>query len=238
MQEHAGDETKSFAAEVFVLTSVEGRIDKDDSVHLQKRLSTLVEEAAVARLIKGTNPCKASITPERAATLDRMLADALPLFIDAGCRYLARDPQAAARSAATVPSPSTVPLTTSEDDDEGGPMEIGVTTVPFDVEEMELAYGDLWARGYEHQDRFVVAAGSEMRKVTNPSANSHTVDRRQDLIDKGAAVPIEGMDDRYRLQRAVAFPSRAIAAKVLAGAHVGSDKWRPLRAAAPVIVAV
>ena len=29
MQEHAGDETKSFAAEVFVLTSVEGRIDKD-----------------------------------------------------------------------------------------------------------------------------------------------------------------------------------------------------------------
>ena len=207
-------------------------------MHLQKRLSTLVEEAAVARLIKGANPCKASITPERAATLDRMLADALPLFIDAGCRYLARDPQAAARSAATVPSPSTVPLTTSEDDDEGGPMEIGVTTVPFDVEEMELAYGDLWARGYEHQDRFVVAAGSEMRKVTNPSANSHTVDRRQDLIDKGAAVPIEGMDDRYRLQRAVAFPSRAIAAKVLAGAHVGSDKWRPLRAAAPVIVAV
>jgi hypothetical protein len=137
-----------------------------------------------------------------------------------------------------APKPTTDNLGDDEEDgDEDGAMEIGVSTTPIGVEELQLAFADLWARGYAHQGRFVVAAGSEMRRTPNPSANAPTLARRQHLIDTGAAVPIPGAADRYRLQVAVAFPSLAIAAKVLCGAHVASDKWRPLRAARPFIIA-
>jgi hypothetical protein len=34
--------------------------------------------------------------------------------------------------------------------------------------------------------------------------------------------------NRLRLNVAVAFPSKAIAAKVLTGVHVGTDRWRML----------
>jgi hypothetical protein len=37
-----------------------------------------------------------------------------------------------------------------------------------------------------------------------------------------------------RFTKAVSFPSPAIAAKVLTGAHVGSDKWRPVQGAAQI----
>ncbi len=240
LTDHADNETKSFAAEVFAIVSRTGNLNKDDVIHLQNRLMDLVEEAGVARLVKGANPGKAKVTPSRAAELDRMLGQTLPLFVDAGCRFLMPGPQPVAGALVEVVSPAVAaPAATGEDEDldEGGEMEIGVTTVPIDAEEQELAYGDLWARAYQYKERFVVAAGSEMRKYTNPSANSHTVERRNRLIGTGTAVAIDGMDDRYRLQAAVAFPSKAIAAKVLAGAHVGSEKWRPLHAAAPVIIA-
>lgn len=241
LQEHAADEGKAFAAEVFAIVSPTGRLSKDDCVHFQKPLSELVEEGGVARLVKGTNPCKANVSPERAAELNRMLAQALPLLVDAGCRYLVPEPQPVAGAitpvALTSAPVAAPPFEDDDGDDEGGPMEIGVTTVPIGAEEQELAYGDLWARGYKHEDGFVVAAGSEMRKVANPSANELTVDRRTKLIEQGAVVPIDGMDDRYRLRCAVKFPTLPIAAKVLTGAHVGSEKWRPLNAAAPVIVA-
>jgi hypothetical protein len=129
------------------------------------------------------------------------------------------------------------PVQHQTDADGGGPVEIGVSTTPIGVEEQELAYGNIWARGYEHQGRFVVAAGSEMRRLANASANAPTTGRRERLIAAGAAAEVDGLDDRYRLRVAVAFPSKAIAAKVLSGAHLGSDKWRPLRAPQPFIIA-
>lgn len=241
LPEHAADPSKAFATDVYVVCGFERRLDKAGAVHLQMRLSHLVEGAGAARLVKGANPCAADLPPWRVASLDRMLADVLPLLFDAGCRCLVRGRAMAAPIPAETADDTAVPAAAANDDaedgDEAGPMLIGVTTVPMGVEEQELVYAGLWARGYEHQDRFVVAAGSEMRAVANASVIPPTLARRQRLIDTLAAVPIAGMPDRLRLQVAVAFPSRAIAAKVLSGAHLGSDKWRPLRAAAPVIIA-
>jgi hypothetical protein len=240
LQEHAADPNKAFATDVYVVCGFERRLDKDDAVHLQMRLGQLIEGAGVARLVNRASPCAADLPPWRIASLDRMLADVLPLLFDAGCRCLVR-PRAQAVPIQADPPATAAPAAPANDDaedgDEAGIMLIGVTTVPMGVEEQELAYAGLWARGYEHQDRFVVAAGSEMRAMANASAIPPTLARRQRLIDTFAAVPIAGTPDRLRLQVAVAFPSRAIAAKVLSGAHLGSDKWRPLRAAAPFIIA-
>ena len=133
--------------------------------------------------------------------------------------------------------PEVADATVEEEAEDEGPMEIGVTVVPIGVEEQSLAFGGLWARGYQYGDRFIVAAGAEMRREANPSANRHTRDRRARLIKAGAAKPVDDTHDRYRLDVAVAFPSRAIAAKCLAGAHVGSEKWRPLLAPRPCVIA-
>ncbi|MDO9413800.1 MAG: hypothetical protein Q7T81_14630 [Pseudolabrys sp.] len=247
LQEHALDRSKSFAVEVFVIAGPEYRLDKPACIYLQKQLSDMVEAVDVTRLIKGTNACTVDLPAHRTASLDRMLADSLPLLFDAGCRCFASVPQAPPKvseqaqcpngAAPAVAIAENVNDDHADEGDEEGPMLIGVTTVPLGVEELELNYGDLWARGYEHQGRFVVAAGSEMRTTPNPSANEHTLARRRRLISTEAMLPVEGTEDRQRLQMAVAFPSRAIAAKVLSGAHLGSDKWRPLRAAAPFIIA-
>ncbi|MCW5691651.1 MAG: hypothetical protein KIT48_04740 [Pseudolabrys sp.] len=250
LQEHAADVDKAFATEVYVLYDADGRrIDKNDAVHLQRRLIELVEQAGSARLINSTSACTAKISQGRAATVDKMLVDVLPLLFDAGCRFLSPAPvppmvTAAAKVEANVSTvtnatplaaPEPVAGETSEEDDDGGPMEIGVSTTPIGVEELELAYSDLWARGYDYRDRFVVAAGSEMRLMTNGSANDRTKARRDRLIEAQAFDDCGAGRDRYRLRIAVAFPSRAIAAKVLCGAHVASDKWRPLNAARPLM---
>lgn len=250
LQEHAADADKAFATEVFALYDADGhRLDKNDAVHLQRRLIELVEQASVARLINSTSACAAKISQGRAATVDKMLADALPLMFDAGCRLLspalvppmvtATAKVEAVVSAVKDAPPLTAPERSAdesgEDEDDRGPMEIGVSTTPIGVEELELAYSDLWARGYDYKDRFVVAAGSEMRLMTNDSANELTKARRDRLIEADAFDECGSNRDRRRLRIAVAFPSRAIAAKVLCGAHVASDKWRPLNAARPLM---
>jgi hypothetical protein len=235
LQEHALDPGKAFATEIYAVSGFDRRLDKAAAVHMQMRLSARVEAAGAVRLVKGNNPCTADLPAWRVATLDRMIDDALRLLFDGGCRCLTTNPQPPA-SVAAPPVMLVAPVTGGEEDDDG-PMEVGVTTVPLGVEELELAFGGLWARGYEHDDQFVVAAGSELRKNANPSITENTLTRRNRLVDTSTVAAIPGVDDRLRLKLAVAFPSRAIAAKVLCGAHVGSDKWRPLRAAAPVIVA-
>jgi hypothetical protein len=247
LQEHAADADKAFATEVYVLYDLDGhRLDKNDAVHLQRRLIELVEKANVARLVNSTSACAAKIGQGRIATVDKMLADALHLLFDAGCRVLSPTPvprmvtataavEANVSTAQDAPPLAAVAADETGEEDDGGPMEIGVSTTPIGVEELELAYSDLWARGYDYKDRFVVAAGSEMRLMTNDSANELTKARRSRLLEAHAFDECGGDRDRRRLRIAVAFPSRAIAAKVLCGAHVASDKWRPLNAARPLM---
>jgi hypothetical protein len=238
LQEHALDASKNWVAEVFLLNGLDRRLDKLAVIHLQRRLSVSIEQAAMARLIAGVGACNVDLQNWRRASLDRMYESALPLLYDAGCRCVVPAPMMSSteatvegRGLSTMGSPPSPDEAVAADEEaEDGPMEVGVTTTPIGVEEQTLAFFDLWARGYEHQGRFVVAAGSEMRRVATASANAHTISRRQRLIEIGTATEIEGMDDRLRLQVAVAFPSKAIAAKVLCGAHVASDKWRPLGA--------
>jgi hypothetical protein len=241
LQEHALDPSKAFAAEVFALIGRDRDVDRLAVMHFQKRLMETVEEAGRAQLTNCAAACTADLPLARQASLDRMFGDGLRLLVDAGCRLLIPRPKGATQpgpvAANDDPPAAATPPATDEEGDEG-PMQIGVTVVPLGVEELMLAFANLWARGYDHHDSFVVAAGSEMRRITNPSVTPQTVARRQRLIATGTAMPVDGLDDRLRLQVAVAFPSRAIAAKVLCGAHVGSEKWRPLRAECPIFMAI
>ncbi len=245
LQEHAADPSKSWATEVFVISGLDKRLEKAAAVHFQKRLTEVIETAGSAELIKGVNPCSADLPAWRVASLDRMFAGVLPLLFDAGCRCIAppltKNPAAPSPGSLAEEAPPLIPEAREpadgDADDDEGPMEIGVALAPIGVVEQSLAYGELWARGYEYDGRFLVVAGSEMRRTATRSANEHTQQRRRRLIEAKAARLINEADDCYRLEVAVAFPSMAIAAKVLCGAHVASDKWRPLPAERPYMIA-
>ena len=244
LAKHAADPKKSAADEAFVIFSIGDALDREARRHVERRMMELIERAAIYRLMNEAPPYPSNLAPERIAELDQMIFRVVPLLVDAGCRFIcaAMSPVGLVTRGENVSSgqPSEPQENGSEDAEEDGPMAIGVSTVPIGVEEMELAYGNLWARGYLKPNdpagkRFIVAAGSEMRAAPN-AIHPRALEHRDKLIETNTAVPIPGVTDRLRILKPVEFFSRAVAVKVLTGTHVGSDAWQPLPPASPFAV--
>jgi predicted GIY-YIG superfamily endonuclease len=230
LSDHAADPSKVFAREVYVISGYERAwFDKTAAIYLQYRLTEIAERAGLVEVIKGTNPQVLELPSHRRASLDHFVEHGERLLFDAGCRVFRSNFASQRRTA--------VEAETAISPDETGPMQIGVIATPPLGSELELAYGDLWARGYPAQDGFVVMAGSEVRSVVNPSANPILRARRAELAAAQALVVIPGLQDRLRLRVAVWFPSAAIAAKVVTGAHVDSSKWVQPRYPQPILIA-
>ena len=71
---------------------------------------------------------------------------------------------------------------------------------------------------------------AEPRQLTGVLANSSANGGLSYLLKLEAPIgvtAVPGATDRLRLMVEVRFSSRAIAAKVICGAHVDSSKWRP-----------
>lgn len=224
MGEHAADPAKVFAHRVFAVRGVPGfRFTKETAGYLQYTLTISAEQCGVMQVVAGCPPRLPEVDPLELPLLERILTDSKRLLFDAGLPAFEPAPDGGGDvSAAAAIAAETM------DADETGPMEIDVH-LPRGGTEFELRYDDtIWARGYPVGDRFVVAAGSDIRIVTNPSASPVTRGRRAALFDAGVLSPIPGAADRMRLMVDVAFPSMAIAAKVACGAHVDSSKWRAI----------
>lgn len=222
LSEHAADPAKKFARDVFVVGGCEGAaFDKILALDLQYRLTRRAVEAGTVTVWKGANPPSPDLTDAERVTHDRIVADALRLMHDAGCRIF--DPAGRVGSA---PRAEQAPPDEAVDAADSGPMAIGIPTLPAGSEEFELRYGGLWARGYWAGGRFVVSSGSEVRTATNGSVCSLTRCRRDELFAAGVLSTIPGVRDRLRLAVAVSFASASIAAKVVAGAHTTSG-WAP-----------
>jgi hypothetical protein len=223
LSEHAADPAKSFARAAFVVCGCEGAaFDKLLGVDLQYRLTRRALDAGAVAVWKGANPPSPDLTDAERVTHDRIVADAIRLLHDAGCRIFDQVEQPRG-----VPSqPEEAVPEANADAADSGPMAIGVATVPPGSEEYELRYGGLWARGYWAGDKFVVSSGSEVRTTTNDSVCTLTRSRRDELFAAGVLSTIPGVRDRRRLAVAISFASASIAAKVLAGAHT-TGGWAP-----------
>jgi hypothetical protein len=230
LSDHFRDQSKSFAREVYVISGYEGAwFDTTAALYLQYRLTQIAEQAGLVHIMKGVNPQVLELPNHRRASLDIFVEHGERLLFDAGCRVLRSNFASQRRP---VVEADAVPL------DDAGPIQIGVVAMPPVGSELELAYGELWARGYPTPEGFVVMAGSEVRSTVNPSASQIVETRRDELMDAEALVPIPGVEDRERLCVAVRFPSAAIAAKVVTGAHVDSSKWQAPRYPRPILIAV
>lgn len=233
LSDHAADPAKAFAREVFVVMGHEPAwLDKTASIFLQHRLTEAAETAGLVEVVKGTNPQVLELPSYRRASYNRFVGDSERLLYDAGCRAFrsnlasqCRDQPGFDREDAPV------------EPDECEPMQIGVIATPPVGSELELAYSDLWARGFPAGGGFVVMAGSEVRSLINASATPIVHTRRAELVAADALVDIPGVHGRKRLRVAVWFPSPAIAAKLVTGAHVDSSKWVQTRYPQPIIIA-
>ena len=240
LSEHLLDSTKTFAREAFAVTGLgDAPFDKTTAVFLQGALDHAAEKAGLVAVLKGVNPRLLDLPSWRRATLDRIVEDALRLLFDAGCRAFHSncDSMRPVLPNTDLTEPPSPDIASDINETDTGQMEIGVVTTPQGVPEFELAYGDLWARGYQSSGGFVVTAGSEVRTLINNSVNPILYTRRHDLAAAGALAEIPGLSDRMRLTVSVWFPSSAIAAKVVTGAHVASNKWTALRNPQPFVIA-
>ena len=231
LSDHARDPSKGFAREAYVSSGYEGAwFDTTAAIYLQYRLTQIAERAGLVEVIKGTNPQVLELPSHRRASLDTFVEHGERLLFDAGCRVLRSNFASQRRPSNDVEAPAA---------DDAAPIQIGVIATPALGSELELAYGDLWARGFHTDDGgFIVLAGSEVRSTVNASAPPIVESRRDELIAAQALVVIPGLADRQRLCVAVRFPSAAIAAKVITGAHVDSSKWVQPRYPQPILIAV
>lgn len=240
LYEHAADPGKGFAQEVFVLTNEGSQpFDKSAVLFLQHHFSKMAEEEGLVTMQKGASATALNLARHRTAYFYRMAVIGERLLFDAGCRafHCAGDPpQRMAARVAAEPAAEIggADLNTTDD---AGAMEIGVAATPAGEAESQLGYVGLWARGYPADGGFVVTAGSEVRSDINASTNPILRTRRIELEAAGVLADIPGVTDRRRLLAAVWFPSAAIAAKVITGAHVASDKWTLVRDPRPFVLA-
>lgn len=232
LADHAADPAKAFAREAYVVSGEAGAFDKGVAVDFQYRLTNLAVATGAVAMVKGASPVEPKLSPADRSTHDRIFDDALRLLHDAGCPVF-RAPSAAAVEAAEPAPSESAPFEANGDELDGGPLTIDVSTVPLGAAEFGLRYLGLWARGYAHRDRFVVAAGSEVRSEPNGSVDRLTKRRHDQLLGAGVLAPIPGVSDRLRLVVAVAFPTPSIAAKIICGAHT-PGRWLPLEPAKAV----
>jgi hypothetical protein len=241
LSEHATDPSKAFAREAYVISGGgNASFDKTAALYLQHRLTYAAETAGLVQVQKGSGATLVDLPAWRCAPLDRIVEDGKRVLYDAGCR--AFDSSCASQRPIQAAGVNSVALTETDADgsieaDDTGQMEIGVVATPCGSAEFQLAYGDLWARGYTADDGFVVMAGSEVRTLVNASVNPILHTRRAALDEATVLADIPGLLERKRLLVSVWFPSMAIAAKVLTGAHVASRKWAAVRDARPFVLA-
>jgi hypothetical protein len=234
LADHAADASKDFAREGYVFAAPGKEwFDRGAILYLQHRMTTMAQQAGLVEVVKGVNPQLVELAHEKRASLDHLFSEyGERLLFDAGCRVFHSNFPSQRGELQAVENADLV-----VDGVEARPMKIGVIASPPLGSELELAYGDLWARGFPAQEGFVVMAGSEVRGTVNPSVTQSVHTRRADLAAAEALAPIRGLDDRSRLRVAVWFESPAIAAKILTGAHVDSSKWQAPRYPRPIVIA-
>jgi hypothetical protein len=191
----------------------------------QYRFDELAKQADLVDIVKGREPIMPDLSAPRRATLEMLLHQSLRLLFDAGCRVF-HAPFGSMRRVAPE-----IEMIGPED---AGSMKIGVTAAAPPGSELEIAYYDLWARGYPVDGGFTVLPGSEVFSTNNPSGRDWVDKRRTELREAGALVAMPGLDDRERLCAAVEFETQKAAAKFVTGSRDGG-RWILPRYSQPIL---
>lgn len=222
---HAADPARAFATEAYLLHErAPHSLDWSARLHLAYRLTKIAQETGLITLANTVEPKVRALPAEHAATLERLVTEARRLMFDAGCRTFNGNGASGLSAQVAI------------DNDQGleeAAVDRQVALTP--ESELEFDYCSIRARGHHSPEGFVVAKGSEVRDVEMPSLRKNIKALRADLRAKGIVTQFAGVKDRLRFETAWPFPTAAVAAKFVAGAHVAATKWvRPRRSTPPI----
>jgi hypothetical protein len=229
LRAHTADPTKQFATEVFIIASKDESIQKIHAEFGQRYLYDAAEKAGLVTLVNDKRPHWVDLQSHEVGEFARKLSDVQRPLFDGGCRVFHDSDPAMPSSAAAVETEETIHHAPAQEEDDDCEMVMtGLTTVPLGVEESDLKYFDLWARGYTYKGRFIVAAGSEVFNDISPRVITGIVKKRNTLEARGLLAPIAGVSDRMRLMAPLDLCSKDNAANFCSGAMIDSSSWRPL----------
>lgn len=212
--EHSQDASKAAFEEVYCVSAVDSRLTKWDVSYLEARCHEIVSASSHATLHVEKIPAVASCSPAELAVLETLLQQGRDLLYAAGCRGL------------DAPRFPTGPAIDDRDD---GSVEI-VQSAGVHPDEHSLSYDNIWAWGYPTSDgKFVVRAGSDVRRRQNAALLPAVAARRRRLVELGLLGEMAGVTDRWRLLANIQVSSPLLAAKTITGAHVSNRTiWQRL----------
>ena len=220
--ERLGTQDRDRIEQAYVVHSLDPRFNKDIAEKLEDRLI----EIARANLVPLANdPMVGGLGGEaaRAPEIEELLRDTRQKLWIAGCRLFEHRHPAGQLNSIVCDGIEVVE-----------PEELTLMDMTRPV---QLNCSGLQARACWVGARLVVMPGADFNKVERKGLTKYNVDRRAFVRNAGVLEDIPGVADRCRLRAALSFDSAAVAAKVIAGKHVGSKVWVPASAPTPRLVA-
>lgn len=223
LAEHASDDSKTVFSDLYVVTSVDGRLSKSDVKYMEARIHEIVPAVPGCVLQVDKIPAVTSCHPAERDALEELISQARLLLYSAGCRALDSEG---------------LPFGLAEPGIDESSVSLDVDVSETHGDEYELSYDGVWARGFQHHQGFVIRAGSDVRRRENAALLTGMSERRKFLMRSGCLGEIPGIADRWRLMCNIVVGSELTAAKIVTGAHVSKRGiWRRLPEASRTIVA-
>lgn len=204
------------SGDVYIIHSLDPRFDEFAASYLEARLIDIADELGLplANQVRpfgrdGLRPC---------SDLEQLVQHAQFLLPVAGFRRLV--------DARRTTSGRPLRISATVDLHDVRPVEPDAMTVPPDAAPMRLVSRHLRAEGFAIGGRLLVLPGAEYSYVSGTGLSEDNRSRREAIQRLDIIEPLPGVSDRGRLTVGLDCKSRAMAAKILTGQHVGSEVWQ------------
>jgi hypothetical protein len=205
------------ASQVYIIFSADPRFDKVTASYVEARLINIAAHMAI--------PLANSVRPfghdglHLSADLEQLVADTLFLLTVAGFRRFDES------QLTEADRPVRVPATGDLDDLLVIDPEVA-KTISAGAIFQRLVCRDVQAMGCAIAGRFLILPDADYVFESKSGLSPHNLQRRMAIETMNILRALPGVTDRAKLTVGLDCKSRAIAAKILTGEHVGTDAWQ------------
>jgi hypothetical protein len=203
-------------SQVYIINSLDRRFDKHVAAYLEARLIEIFDDLAlpVANTIRPFGRHGLRSSPD----LEQLFQHARILLEVAGFRRF--------EEARLSPCDRPLRIAATGNLHDVRILQPEAINIPADAAPMRLICRALKAEGRAIGSRLLVLPGAEYSYVSKSGLSQHNRSRRQAIEKMEILQPLPGVTGRARLTVGLDCKSRAIAAKILTGEHIGTDAWQ------------